>query len=148
MSSSPSRWKYLLAFVLASVITNLLSVAVDIGMSRGMSAAEAQTALLYMPFIGVALALAVWAGVLKLFSSLNLAKMFPWIATLGFLGTAASVGRLHEQMKWVGKLSERQLDISPLVYLMPFLAFAVFLILFRKFFCKPIHDQSSESSET
>ena len=148
MTGSAPRWKYILAFVLASVLTNFLAVLVDVGMSRGMKSGEAQTALLYMPFIGVAVSLGVWAGVLKLFSSLIPARMFPWIATLGLLGTAVSVGRLHSQMEWMSELLNSKADVSVMVYVMPFIAYGVFLILFRRLFCRPNTVSSVDDSET
>ena len=136
MTIVASRWKYILAFILASFLSNFLTLLVDIGVSRGMDAREAQSAFLYMPIIGVAISLGVWAGILKLFSSLTPAKIFPWIVTLYFLGTALSVGRLHSQMEWMSELLNYRTDVSMIVYIMPFIAYGLFLVLFRTLFCK------------
>lgn len=127
----PSKLKYIGAWLLAALASNILHVILDVFLADTM--VEDVSDLNFYLFVGSALSIPISVGtfilVYRLFSSLNVKRVMPYLYVLGTLGALANMGRVASELKEFG------LDLS-IFFGSSLMALIASLYLIRSYFIK------------
>lgn len=101
----PGRFRYICAWIIASVSSNILTTIISLMLGKNISSqAEFDAYYFYSPFIGGILALSIWIGVVNIdyYKSLKISKLTFWISIVGGLGTIGQMYKTQMSLKISG----------------------------------------------
>lgn len=94
-------WKYITAWLIASVLGNLISHLGAIVIAKEIRP-RGNEWMAWAFASDVIVVSVVFITIYSLFSSLNMKRVMPWIYTLGFLGVCTTIGQTALQMDRLG----------------------------------------------
>ena len=101
----PGRFRYICAWIIASVSSNILTTIISLMLGKNISSqAEFDAYYFYSPFIGGILALSIWIGVVNIdyYKYLKISKLTFWISIVGGLGTIGQMYKTQMSLKISG----------------------------------------------